>query len=108
MMKGTSINNTAVLLLSPSAAVTTPTSATVSFPNNSSGMPVQIRVSGSVSGAVILETGSNSQIAVPVNPNAPFTTAKIPKGSFKNSVTSVSVLYLASGAGSITVFIDFN
>lgn len=102
-----SVKNTAYASVSPSAAVTTPTALNVAFPNNSSGMPVGIRVSGSVAGAIALQTGNNSQIALPVNPNAPFTSAKIPKGSFKGPVSSVQVLYTASGAGTITVFVDF-
>jgi len=94
-------------MLNPTAAVTTPTSFTLSFPNGVSAIPKRIRVSGSVTGAVQLQYGAGDEISVPVNPNSAYTSALIPPGSFRTPVTQITMKYLASGAGSIVVMVDY-
>ena len=88
-------------------AVTSDTSVSLTFPNGVSVIPKRIRVSGSVSGPVKLQYGAGQQIIVVVNPNAQEAIALIPKGTYKNPVATVSLLYQASGAGSIYITIDY-
>jgi hypothetical protein len=93
--------------LAPTAAVSTDTSFTVSFPNNISVIPKRIRASGSVSGQIKLNYGAGQQIVISVNPNAPEMFAMIPSGTYKSPVSELSLLYQASGAGSIYVTVDY-
>lgn len=93
--------------ITTTGAVTSDTAVTVSFPNAVSVVPKQIRVSGSVTGPVKLNYGAGQQIIVTNNPNAPQSVATIPKGTYRSPTASVSLLYQASGAGSIYVTIDY-
>ena len=104
---GSGITSSAVATVSPTATVSTPTDVTVTFPNGTNGIPKQIRASGSVAGSVILQYATGAQLAIPVNPNAPFTVAKIPPSAFPSPVDKVTLQYTASGAGTITIFIDY-
>jgi hypothetical protein len=101
------IRGTASASVAPSAAVTSFTSVTVQFPNGASGMPVGIRASGSVSGILSLQYAAGNTIQIPINPNAPYTSAAIPNGAYKSPVTQVTLEYQASGAGTLFFFVDF-
>jgi hypothetical protein len=101
------IKGSGVTLISPSAAVTTFTNATITFPNGVSGFPIMLRASGSVSGVIQLNFSAGNSIQIPVNPNVSFTSATIPEGAYPSPVTQVTVQYISAGAGSIFVFVDF-
>ena len=80
---------------------------TPTLPGGASGRPVKIRASGSVAGYVTLNVGTQAQIVVLVNPNAPAAEQAIPPQAFPNPVNSVATSATASGAGLVVVAIDF-
>ena len=80
---------------------------TPTLPGGASGRPVRIRASGSVAGYVTLNIGTQAQIVVMVNPNAPQQEQPIPASAFPNAVNSVATSATAAGAGLIVVTIDF-
>lgn len=80
---------------------------TPTLPGGASGRPVRIRASGSVAGYVTLNIGTNAQIVVAVNPNAPQQSEAIPASAFPNPVNSVTTSATAAGAGFIVVTVDF-
>lgn len=98
--------NTAHASHTATGAETSTTAVTASFPGNSTAIPRRIRVSGSVSGFVELQVSQNQYIALPANPNAPFTEIMIPPSAFSGPVTGVSLLFQADAAGTIRAFVD--
>lgn len=83
------------------------TTVTPTLPGGQVGRPVVLRGSGSVSGVITLTYGNNAEIAVPVNPNAPYSDAEIPASAFPAPTGQVSVTIAADGAGVIRAFIGF-
>ena len=107
MMSGKGFVGSGQATVTTTAAVTTDTDVTVTFPNAVSVIPKRLRASGSISGPVKLNYGAGQQIIVNVNPNAPEMWAAIPKGTYKSPTSSVSLTYQASGAGSLYITVDY-
>ncbi len=82
-------------------------SVTPTLPGGAVGKPYRMRVSGSVAGYATMNIGTQAQVVCLVNPNAPFTEQPIPASAFPSAVGSVPVSLTASGAGVISVAIDF-
>ena len=81
---------------------------TPTLPGGAPGMPRRVRASGSVSGYVTISIGTQAQLVLLVNPNAPFTEIAIPPSAFPGPVNSVPVSVTAAGAGTITVVVVFD
>ena len=82
-------------------------SKTATLPGGATGRPVLLRASGSVSGEVDLTIGNGAIIAVPVNPNAPYTDAIIPASAFVSAVGEVTLSLVGDGAGVIRCLVGF-
>lgn len=82
-------------------------SETATLPSNQTGKPILLRVSGSVSGQVVLTYGNAAQIIAPVNPNAPYSDIPIPGSAFPAPTGSVTMSLTADGAGVIRALVGF-
>ena len=82
-------------------------SETATLPSGQTGRPSILRVSGSVSGEVVLTYGNAAQIIAPVNPNAQYTDIQIPASAFPAPTGSVTMTLTADGAGVIRALIGF-
>lgn len=96
----------AMVTFSPTAAGAL-TAASATLPAGATGIPVSMKVVGSVGGYVTLGTTGQQTIAEVVAPNAPATTRPIPPAAFPGAVGSVQIGGYAFGAGSIAVAVRF-
>lgn len=80
---------------------------TPELPGGATGRPIKVKASGSVSGVVLINVGTQAQLALPVNPNAPYTERDIPANAFPSPVNNLPLTIQATGAGAITVVVTF-
>jgi hypothetical protein len=82
-------------------------SLSVSLPAGAVGKPKKLSASGNVAGYVAINIANNQQVICLINPNAPPNTIDIPDEAFPSNTNSVSVSYMVSGAGFISVDVMF-
>lgn len=95
--------NTAEASHTATAAETSLTTVTATFPGNSVAHPTKVRVSGSVSGYIQIQVGTNKYLNVACNPNAPYVEEAIT--GVDGDVTGLPVGFQADAAGTIRVII---
>lgn len=105
---GSAYSNTAQAQHTATAAETSLTTVTASFPGNSVAKPFKVRVSGSVSGYVQVQLTLNKFLNIACNPNAPYVEETIPAGIISGPVTGIPVGFQADDAGTIRVIIYGN
>lgn len=99
-INGTATDNIATV-------ATTQTPFTVALPNNTTGIPVRVRVASSVSGSLQLQISATKVLSIGFSPNLP-SEFMIPPGSFDSPVSTVpGFSYFASAVGSLTVMVDY-
>lgn len=106
--KSGSNNQTAIATHTSTAAETSFTTVAATLSGGAVGMPLKLLASGSVSGIVQLQFGSQASYAIPVAPNQLPVEYKIPASAFPNRVNSVNVQFeCTGGVGTLIGVVEF-
>ena len=113
MMKG-SMNSagkstqTAVATHTSTAAETSFTTVAATLPGGATGRPIKLKASGSVSGIVQIQFGSQAVYSIPAAPNQLPAEYVIPASAFPNKVNSVNIQFeCTGGAGTLIGVVEF-
>lgn len=93
----TGLEQTANAYHTSTAAETSFTTVAATLAGGATGQPIVVRASGSISGIVRIQFGSQSYYDIPVAPNQNPVDYPIPSSAFPNRVNSVNVLFMNTG-----------
>ena len=102
-----SMMQTALAQHTATAAETSFTTVAATLPGGAVGRPLRLIASGSVSGIVEIQFGSQAVYALSVAPNQNPVVYNIPATAYPNQVNSVNVLFQANGSGTLTGIVEF-
>ena len=102
-------NQTALATHTSTAAETSFTTVAAALPGGATGRPFKLKASGSISGIVQIQYGSQAVYAIPVAPNQIPIEYLIPASAFPNKVNSVNVQFeCTGGVGTLIGIVEFN